>query len=157
MLKDYDENGKISVSVLDKYMLSDDEIKEGGDDVNHTLLYQNNEQFRDLMLSSPYYICFLTDKLYLEDAKTELCAMLSDISAFNTDMANAEDVFALIRLENDITTAYLLAISCLERDMSIGCHVRSDCPEAETNDADKYRVNIRYGKRGAAVKRVPLK
>ena len=69
--KDFDENGKISVSFLDKYMLSDDEIKEAGDDVNHTLLYQNNEQFRDLMLSSPYYICFLTDKLYLEYAKTE--------------------------------------------------------------------------------------
>ena len=93
----------------------------------------------------------------LESAKAELCEMLSQIAKYNTDMASAEDVFALIRLENDVTTAYLLALSCLERDMSIGCHVRSDCPEAEANDADKYRVNIRYGKRGAAVKRIPLK
>ena len=70
-------------------------------------------------------------------------------------MAKAEDVYDLIRLENDVTTAYLLALSCLERDMSIGCHVRTDCPE--TSDAvDKYRVNIRYGKSGATVKKVSL-
>ena len=69
--KDYDENGKVSVSFLDKYLLSSDEMKEAGDDVNYSYLYQNNEQFRDLMFSSPYYICFLSDTLYLEYSKTE--------------------------------------------------------------------------------------
>ena len=69
--RDYDENGTVSVSFLDKYMLSESEIKEAGDDVNYTLLRQNNEAFRDLMLASPYYICFLSDELYLEYAKTE--------------------------------------------------------------------------------------
>ncbi len=68
--KDYDENGKISVAFLDKFLLSEDEIKEM-DDVNPQYLYQNNQAFRDLMFSSPYYICFLSDTLYLEYAKTE--------------------------------------------------------------------------------------
>ena len=40
--------------------------------------------------------------------------------------------------------------------MSIGCHVRSDCPEADGSE-EKYRVNIRYGTGGAATKKVPLK
>ena len=40
--------------------------------------------------------------------------------------------------------------------MSIGCHVRSDCPEADGN-SDKYRVNVRFGKSGATVKKIPLK
>jgi len=69
--KDYDGDGKINVSFLDKYMLSDEEIREAGEDVNHQFLYQNNEAFRDLMFASPYYICLLTDKLYLEYAKNE--------------------------------------------------------------------------------------
>ncbi|MBQ2862892.1 MAG: FAD-binding protein, partial [Clostridia bacterium] len=92
----------------------------------------------------------------LESAREELSAMLDRIASFDTDMANAEDAYALIRLENDVTTAYLLSLSCLERDMSIGCHVRSDCPEADGNE-EKYRVNIRYGTGGAAIKKVPLK
>ena len=87
--------------------------------------------------------------------RDELKAMLEKLSLFNTDMASSEDTYTLIRLENDVTTAYLLALSCLERDMSIGCHVRSDCPEADSN-SDKYRVNVRYGKSGATVKKVPL-
>ncbi len=91
----------------------------------------------------------------LESARDELSAMLDAIAGFDTDKASAEDAFSLIRLENDVTTAYLLSLSCLERDMSIGCHVRSDCPEADSN-ADKYRVNVRYGKSGATVKKVPL-
>lgn len=88
-------------------------------------------------------------------AKDELSAMLEKIASFDTDMAKPEDVYSLIRLENDITTAYLLALSCIERDMSIGCHVRTDCPEAGEN-AEKYRVNIRFGKSGATVKKIPL-
>ena len=91
----------------------------------------------------------------LESARDELAIILEKISAFDTDMAAAEDVYSLIRLENDVTTAYLLSLSCLERDMSIGCHVRSDCPEADDN-SEKYRVNVRYGKSGATVKKVPL-
>ena len=69
--RDYDENGKLKPLFYNVYMLSENEIKEAGDDVNHTLLYQNNQEFRDLMFSSPYYICFLSEELYLEYSKTE--------------------------------------------------------------------------------------
>ncbi len=92
----------------------------------------------------------------LESAKNELSAMLSKVQSVNTDSAQPEQLYSLIRLENDITTAYLLALSCLERTESIGCHVRVDCPEA-SSDSEHYRVNVRYGKSGANVKRVPIK
>ena len=91
----------------------------------------------------------------LKEAKAELQAMLEKLASFDTYNADRDAVYALIRLENDVTTAYLLSLSCLERDMSIGCHVRSDCPEATEAD-EKYRVSIRYGKSGASVKKVPL-
>lgn len=69
--KDYDENGKLNPLFYNVYLLSDSEIKEAGEDVNHALLYQNNQEFRDLMYASPYYICFLSEELYLEYSKTE--------------------------------------------------------------------------------------
>ena len=84
--KDYDENGALNVSFLDKYLLSDDELKEA-DDVNLSYIYQNNEAFRDLMFSSPYYICFLSDKLYLEYAETEgvFCPIAPYTGGFELD------------------------------------------------------------------------
>jgi hypothetical protein len=69
--KDYDEDGKIKPLFYNIYLLSDSEIKAAGDDVNHSVLYQNNQEFRELMYSSPYYICLLSDELYLEYSKTE--------------------------------------------------------------------------------------
>lgn len=73
VVSDFDENGGVSISFLDLYMLSQDEIKEleKGDGVNYTLLNNNNQTFRDTMLYSGYYICFLSERLYLEYAKTE--------------------------------------------------------------------------------------
>ena len=69
--KDYDENGQISPVFYNVYLLSEEEKKALGDDVNESLLYQNNQEFRDLMLSSSFYICFLSEELYLEYSKTE--------------------------------------------------------------------------------------
>ena len=69
--KDYDGDGKIKPLFYNIYLLSDSEIKAAGDDVNHSVLYQNNQEFRELMYSSPYYICLLSDELYLEYSKTE--------------------------------------------------------------------------------------
>ena len=69
--EDYDENGNLNPLFYNIYLLSNDEIKDKGDDVNHSVLYQNNQEFRELMFSSPYYICLLSDELYLEYSKTE--------------------------------------------------------------------------------------
>ncbi len=69
--KDYDENGNTNPLFYNVYLLSNDEIKAASDDVNHSILYQNNQEFRELMFSSPYYICFLSEELYLEYSKTE--------------------------------------------------------------------------------------
>ena len=69
--KDYDGNGKISPVFNNIYLLSEEEIKAAGDDVNHSYLLKNNQEFRDLMYSSDFYICFLSEDLYLEYAKIE--------------------------------------------------------------------------------------
>ena len=72
--KDYDEDGKLAPLFYNVYLLSDAEIKElqkEDEDVDQSILYKNNQEFRELMFSSPYYICFLSEELYLEYSKTE--------------------------------------------------------------------------------------
>lgn len=41
-----------------------------------------------------------------------------------------EESFALFRLKNDLTAAYLTAMSACAREDSVGCHARSDDPQA---------------------------
>lgn len=69
--KDYDENGQITPNFYDLYLLSEEELKEVADKVNPTTLYYNNQEFRNIMFSSNFYICFLSEDLYREYAKTE--------------------------------------------------------------------------------------
>lgn len=45
--------------------------------------------------------------------------------------ASSEENFLRLRLENDLTAAWLTANSAYARDNSVGCHSRSDCPGAE--------------------------
>ena len=51
----------------------------------------------------------------------------------------AEEQYSRIRLENDMLTAYLLALSALERADSVGCHQRKD---AETAPGSRYRTEV---------------
>ena len=75
--KDYDEDGSISVSLDTLYMLSDRQIEEiekelqGKNEeekekytLNYAQLEENNTIFRDRMLYSEYYLCFLSCDLY---------------------------------------------------------------------------------------------
>lgn len=51
-----------------------------------------------------------------------------------------EQAFSRLRLENDLTAARLTLLSALERRESVGCQVRTDCPNREQT---RYRVRIR--------------
>lgn len=74
--KDYDEDGKVSVSLDTLYMLSEEEIekieeeiqqsgKDGeGLSLNYAQLAENNSVFRDRMLYSEYYVCLLSESLF---------------------------------------------------------------------------------------------
>ncbi len=108
----------------------------------------------DLILESKLSVLRVGTEL--NEAKDELETMLRRLECANTDLASPEQLYSFIRLENDLTTAYLLCLSCIERDMSIGCHVRVDCADG-TDSPDKYRVNVRYSKNGACVKKVAIR
>ncbi len=72
---DFNDDGDVEISILDLFILSNEEIKEAEADketeVNYSLILNNQKTFNDTVMYSDYYLCFLSDKLYLEYAKTE--------------------------------------------------------------------------------------
>ncbi len=89
MAQDFDDNGKTVVSFLDLFMLSNDEIKAAesveGQEVNYTLLQNNQEKFRDTMMYSTYYICFLSDTLYREYTSIDGVNIFTSLKPYAAD------------------------------------------------------------------------
>ena len=73
----------------------------------------------------------------LEDALQSASELQHHVSALPP--CPAEQAFDRLRLENDLTAARLVILAALERKESVGCHVRSDCPERENS---RYRIHV---------------
>lgn len=68
--------------------------------------------------------------------------------------ASAEEAFARLRLENDLTAGLLVCLSALQRDSSLGCHIRTDRPGAPEC---AYHVTVRRSEQGIpSVARQPV-
>ena len=74
---DYDENGSVALSLLTLFVPSEDEIAairaEGGD-VNYALIYDDSQSLNDNMVYSKYYLCFLSEDLFLQHSTAEVQA-----------------------------------------------------------------------------------
>ena len=70
---DYDEDGEKNVSFSDIFLPSADEIKKLEEEGNapYTLLGDNDELFRNNMLSGNYYVCLLSEYLFNEWTKND--------------------------------------------------------------------------------------
>ena len=66
--KDYDGDGKVSVSFLPLFLPSNEEIKEitkeDGVEVNTAVIKDNSEIFNTNIVYSNYYLCFLSSSIY---------------------------------------------------------------------------------------------
>ena len=68
---DFDENGKVDVTLKDLFMLSEDEIKniesnKDGYEVNYALINENKSILRDTITYSSYYVCLISPYVYSE-------------------------------------------------------------------------------------------
>lgn len=70
-ISDYDGDGEKNIALSDIYLPSADEIKKLEEDGNvpYSLLQDNDELFRNNMLSGNYYVCFLSEYLFTEWTK----------------------------------------------------------------------------------------
>ena len=68
---DYNEDGERNLSFTDIYLPSDEEIREleAEGSVNYSLLNNNDELFRNNMLSGDYYVCMISEHLFAEWTK----------------------------------------------------------------------------------------
>jgi len=82
----------------------------------------------------------------IEASIEKLKALIAEVRSYTTEIPYLGAV-KLLRLENDLLAALALAHSALLRNESCGCHVRTDCPDADT-DSKKYRVVISMGEDG---------
>ena len=79
----------------------------------------------------------------IEKAIEKLNALLSEVRGLTTAIP-FWGIVKLLRLENDLIAALALAHSALLRNESCGCHVRTDCPDADPASV-KYRTVVSYG------------
>lgn len=67
--QDFDKNGQVSVSFLDLYLLTKDEIAELESDPaagapSYQLLQENSTMLKNNLDMSEYYVCFLSERLF---------------------------------------------------------------------------------------------
>ncbi len=71
---DYDGDGNISVALLSLFTptsAEEAEIVASGKDLNYALAYDNWQVLSDNMLTSDYYLCFLSEAIFLEYCENE--------------------------------------------------------------------------------------
>ncbi len=86
VVSDYDEDGKVNISLSDLYMLTEDEIAaltEAGktEEINYYLIGENSRILRDNLTYSNYYLCFLSPAVFEEYAKIDGVEIFAPISA----------------------------------------------------------------------------
>ena len=101
---DLNGDGKVSLSLKDLFILSEEEIleiegRDDGTEVNYSLLSQNTKILQDTMVYSSYYLCFLSPSVY-EDYKAykevKMFASLSELVNDGTEVSYyAEDAILL--------------------------------------------------------------
>ena len=97
----------------------------------------------------------LRDADGLTEARDSLTALLREVCTY-TSLLPFEAAVKLLRLENDLVAALALANAALLRDETCGCHVRTDCPDADENEK-KYRILLsRAADGGMSVRRAPV-
>ena len=91
----------------------------------------------------------------LTEARDSLTALLREVCTY-TSLLPFEAAVKLLRLENDLIAALALANAALLRDETCGCHVRTDCPDADES-GKKYRILLsRAADGGMSVRRAPV-
>ena len=71
---DYDGDGKTSVSLLPLFVTTDEEIQDiqsAGKEVNYALIQDNSRVLSNNMLHSTYYVCVLSEEIFLQYCEQE--------------------------------------------------------------------------------------
>ena len=92
---DYDNDGNISLSLKDLFMLSDKEIEEiqkadSSIEINRSLLIENKNILSETLIYSDYYVCLLSKSVYDEYKTVDDIEMFSPLSSHVHDGTSVE-------------------------------------------------------------------
>ncbi len=97
--EDFNGNGSVDVNLLDLFVMTNEEISEfyqdennAGKEINEIQIRDNTETLNTTLLMSNYYVCFLSETLFLKYEAQHDSALFADISIY-TD-ADAEYEYA---------------------------------------------------------------
>lgn len=86
---DFDENGSVDVNLLDLFAMTNEEIADfyrdknnEGKEINEIQIRENVETLDTTLLMSNYYVCFLSEKLFLKYSAQHDGAIFADIAPY---------------------------------------------------------------------------
>ena len=88
---DFNDDGAVNVSLLNLFVLNDAEIEAAlagteGKEINESLILEDTETLKNTLLFGEYYVCFLSERLFLEyDAQYE-GALFSEVADYIGDV-----------------------------------------------------------------------
>lgn len=92
--EDFNDDGAVSVSLKDLFLLTADEIKKVEEnkelEVNYSLLSENNKIFKDTIVYSDYYLCLLSKSIYQEYKMIDGIAVFSDLTKYVDENSEIE-------------------------------------------------------------------
>ncbi len=96
--EDFDKDGNVNISLLNLYVLNEDEMNEaleGADadvTINQSLVMEDTETLSTTLLYGEHYICFLSERLFLENEAKYEGLLFAPISKYTTEGAEYEYV-----------------------------------------------------------------
>lgn len=92
---DYDNDGNVSLSLKDLFMLSDKEIEEiqksdSSIEINRSLLIENKDILSETLIYSDYYVCLFSKSVYDEYKTIDGIEMFSPLSSYVHDGTSVE-------------------------------------------------------------------
>ena len=86
---DFDENGSVDVNLLDLFAMTNEEISafyqdaaNAGKEINEIQIRENVETLDTTLLMSNYYVCFLSESLFLKYSAQHDGALFCEIAAY---------------------------------------------------------------------------
>ena len=151
---DYNNDGNVNVSLLNLLVINESEAKEHyGDDainyLNNTLIKEDTDKLSQIMVYGDYYICLLSERLFLEYDESYGDKIFSPLTSYvsdtNCEMINERgiylsslDCYSLPEMENLPSDT----IVCLRRVSGIKGVVNKDESMAAFEKGEKALLDL---------------
>lgn len=87
---DYDGDGAMNISLLNLFVINSKEAgelvtPESGLEVNYTLVAEDTKRLEQTLMFGEYYVCFLSERLFLENEKKTEGVLFAPLDDYITD------------------------------------------------------------------------